>query len=57
MSKETKSALQGLVVAVCTALVAFGVVGGDKASAAQGVALAGIAFAAAVGIRSARRPK
>lgn len=57
MSKQVRSALEGLVIAALTALVAFGVIGGDQATAAQGVLLAGITFVAAVGIRSARTPK
>lgn len=57
MSKQVRSALEGLVIAGLTALVAFGVIGGDQATAAQGVLLAGITFVAAVGIRSARPPK
>ena len=57
LSNKTQSALSGLVVAVITALVAFGVVGGEEAGAVQGVLLTAIAFAATVGIRSALPPK
>lgn len=57
MSQKTISAIQGVVVAVISALVTFGVLGGEEASAVQGVVVAGIAFAAAVGIRSARPPQ
>lgn len=57
MSKQATSALSGLVVAIFTALVAFGVIGGEQASVVQGVILAAVSFAATVGIRSARAPK
>ena len=57
MSKKTLSAVNGLVVAGITALVAFGVLGGDQANAIQGVLLAVISFGATVGIRSALPPK
>jgi branched-subunit amino acid transport protein len=57
MSKQVQSALSGLIVAVLAALVAFGVVGGEQASAVQGVVLAVIPFVAAVFIHSARKPK
>jgi hypothetical protein len=44
-------------MAVLAALVSFGVVGGSKANAVQGVIVSVIAFAAAVGVRSALPPK
>lgn len=57
MTKQMKSALSGLIVAVLSALVAFGVIGGEQATAIQGVVLAGITFVATVGIHSALPPK
>lgn len=57
MSKQMQSALTGLVVAIFSALVTFGVLGGEAASTIQGVVVAAIAFAATVGIRSALPPK
>ena len=57
MSSKMQSALSAVAVAVVTALVAFGVVGGEQAGAVQGVLLTVIAFAATVGIRSALPPK
>lgn len=57
MSKQVQSAVFGLVAAVITALVAFGVLGGEQADAAQGIASALISFGAAVGIRSALPPR
>lgn len=55
VSKAQQSALSGLVVAVVTVLVSRGVIGGSTASDVQSIALAVIAFAGTVGIRSARR--
>ncbi|NBT35619.1 MAG: hypothetical protein EBT03_08810 [Betaproteobacteria bacterium] len=57
MSKAQVSALSGLAVAVISALVSFGVVGGEKATVVQGVVLSAIAFLGTVAIRSARPPK
>lgn len=57
LNNKTASALSGLIVAGVTALVAFGVLGGDQAEAIQGVLLSAIAFGAAVGIRSALPPR
>lgn len=57
MSKKMQSALTGLVVAIFSALVSFGVLGGDEATTIQGVIVAAIAFGAAVGVRSALPPK
>lgn len=57
MSKAQVSALSGLVVSVVTVLVSRGVITGETASDLQTVVLAAIAFAATVGIRSARPPK
>jgi hypothetical protein len=57
MSKQATSALSGLVVAIFTALVSFGVIGGDQATVVQGVVIAAVSFAATVGIHSARAPK
>ena len=57
MSSKMHSALSAVAVAVVTALVAFGVVGGEQASAIQGVLLTVIAFGATIGIRSALPPK
>lgn len=57
MSNKATSALSGLVVAIFTALVAFGVIGGEQASVIQGVVIAAVSFAATVGIRSALPPK
>ena len=54
MSKAQISALSGVVVAVVSVLVSRGVLGGESADQIQQVALALIAFAATVGIRSAR---
>ena len=54
MSQKTISAIQGVVVAVVSALVSFGVLGGDKASAIQAVVVASITLAAALGIHSVR---
>lgn len=54
MSQKTISAIQGLAVAIISALVSFGVLGGDKASSIQAIVVAAITFGAAVGIHSAR---
>ena len=54
MSQKTISAIQGVVVAVVSALVSFGVLGGDKASAIQAVIVASITLTAALGIHSVR---
>lgn len=54
MSQKTISAVQGLAVAIISALVSFGVLGGDKASSIQAIVVAAITFGAAVGIHSAR---
>jgi hypothetical protein len=56
MSQKTISAIQGIVVAVISALVTFGVLGGDQASAIQAVIVSGITLAAALGIHSVRPP-
>lgn len=55
MSKASISALSGVVVSVLSVLVARGVLGGQTADDVQSIALAVIAFAATVGIRSARK--
>jgi branched-subunit amino acid transport protein len=57
MTSKMQAALSAVAVAVVTALVAFGVVGGEQASAVQGVLLTVIAFVATIGIRSALPPK
>lgn len=57
LNDKTLSAIDGLVVAGITALVAFGALGGDQAEAIQGVVLSAIAFGATVGIRSALPPR
>jgi branched-subunit amino acid transport protein len=57
MSKAQVSALSGVCVAVLSALVSFGVLGGEEASAIQGVTLSLIAFLGTVAIRSARPPR
>jgi len=54
MTKAQASALSGVVVAVISVLVSQGVLGGDTATSVQTVMNALIAFAATVGIRSAR---
>ena len=57
MSDALQSALSGVVVAVITALVAAGVLGGADADAVQTVVLALLAFGGTVGVRSARGPR
>ena len=57
MNQKIVSAIQGIAVAVISALVTFGVLGGEQASAIQGVIVAAIAFGAAIGIHSARPPQ
>jgi branched-subunit amino acid transport protein len=57
MSKAQASALSGLCVAVLSALVSFGVLGGEQATVVQSVAVSGIAFLATVAIHSGRTPK
>ena len=57
LTKARLSAINGVVMAVLAALVSFGVVGGNKANAVQGIIVSVIAFAAAVGVRSALPPK
>lgn len=57
MSKAQVSALSGFAVAVITALVSFGVLGGEQASVIQGVVVSAIAFAGTVAIHSARPPR
>ena len=54
MSKAQVSALSGVVVAVVSVLVSRGVVGGETADNVQTILNAAVAFAATVGIRSAR---
>ena len=54
MSKAQISALSGIVVAVVSVLVSRGVFGGETGDNVQQIATAIIAFAATVGIRSAR---
>lgn len=55
MSKAQLSVVNGVVVSVLAALVAFGVVGGVKADAVQGIILSVIPLVSAVAIRSARK--
>ena len=57
MNQKVQAAASALVVAAISALVAFGVLGGEQSGAIQGVALAAIAFIASFGIRSALPPK
>jgi hypothetical protein len=54
MNDTQRSALLGLVAAASSALVAFGVLGGDQATAVQTVCVAAITLAAALLIRSPR---
>jgi len=54
MSKQITSAVCGLAVSIITALVAFGVLGGEKANIIQGVVLSAISLIGVVAIRSAR---
>jgi len=55
--KAMQATASGLIVAIFSALVSFGVLGGPEASTAQGVALAVVAFVAAAFVRSALPPK
>jgi hypothetical protein len=48
MNSKQRTAALGLVAAATTALVSFGVLGGDQATAVQGVLVAGITLAAAI---------
>lgn len=54
MSKAKVSAIFGVVVAAATAVISSGVLGGANSTTAQTILNAVIAFAATVGIRSAR---
>lgn len=55
--KAVSSAVQGLAASLVTALVVFGVLDAEKASAVAGVVVSLAPFVAAVAIRSARAPK
>jgi hypothetical protein len=57
MSEKTKSAVQSLVMSVCSVLVARGVIGGETADQVQTILLAAIPVVAALAIRSLRPPR
>lgn len=57
MSERTKTAVQTLVMTVCSVLVAKGYIGGETADAVQTVVLAAIPVIAALAIRSLRPPR
>jgi hypothetical protein len=54
MTNKHRTAALGLAAAITTALVSFGVLGGDQATAVQGVAVAAITLGAAVWIQNDR---
>jgi len=54
MSKAKLSAIFGVLVATASALISSGLLGGANSSTAQVILNAVVAFAATVGIRSAR---